>query len=274
MKFAVLCLAIGLGPSCLASPINFLATDGAVLYRADSSGANLGTVTMGAQVQSLTRLPLGFSLPGASGGDIIACARNATSGRYSLYRLDDPFGTATLVSIGSTVTGIGSLVFANSEMWGVEDSLNPMRIYKLDPLTGNSLGFYNLGVAASGGGGLAYSQSENKFYFTDATNNRLYSWIPGGSPTLIGSIGFGFSNNGIEFLNGVLYGALRRDSPGNQMSLGYFNTNTGAFTTQATLTGIAGNGTGFVAVPEPGSMLALGMGVITLLRRKRRVSTF
>lgn len=253
-----------------AAPVTFLVTDGAKLFRADSTGATFGFVTMSAQVQSLTIVPTGVNLPGASAGDIVACARTATSGRYALYRLDDPFGAASLTQIGSLSTGIGSLTFANGEMYGIEDSLNPLRVYKFDMNTGNSVANWNTGVASPGGGGFVYSTADSQFYLTDATNHRLYSWGVGGTASLVGPVGFGFSNNGMEYHEGVLYGGLRRDSPSNAISCGYFNTTTGAFTVQATVTGVAGNGTGFVAVPEPGSMLALlvGSGLLKLRRRR------
>lgn len=269
LRIPVLVSGLTLSAIVAATPVTFLFTDGSKLFRADSTGALFGSTTMSAGIQSLTRLPSGIALAGASAGDIIACANTATNGRYNLYRLDDPLGAATLVNIGSLNQGIGSLTFANGRMYGVEDSLNPLRVYTFDLATGNSSSVVNTGIAAGGGGGLAYSPAEGTFYLTDATNNRLYRWAPGGSATLVGPIGFGFSNNGLEFHGGVLYGALRRDSPSNTMSVGFFNTSTGAFTVQATTTGITGSGTGFLAVPEPGSMIALGIGALALMRRRR-----
>lgn len=267
-------LTLALGLSIVAqgttSPISFLATDGNKLFRADSTGATFGSVTMSAEIQSLTRLPSGVSLPGALPGDVIACAVNATSGRYKIYRLDDPFGAGILNEIGSLAQGVGSLTFANGEMFGIEDSVNPVRVVKFDPLTGNTLTNYNTGLAIGGSGGLAFNSADSQFYFTDSINHRLYRWAPGGTATLVGPIGVNFSNNGLEFHDGILYGALRRDSPANTMGLGFYNLGTGAFTTQATLTGILGNGTGFLAVPEPGSMAALLIGAGVLLRRRRR----
>lgn len=269
-SLSALCFIFGVGAAANASPVNFLATDGNKLYRADSSGNLFGSVTMSAAIQSLTWLPEGVNLPGASAGDIIACATTAVNGRYRMYRLDDPLGAATLTQIGSLGTGVGSLVFANGEMWGVEDSLNPIRIIKLDPSTGNSITTYNTGVAVGGSGGLSFSTIENQFYFTDATNHRLYRWAPGGSASLVGSLGFAFSNNGLEYHDGRLYGAFRRDTPANTMSIGTIDTTSGAFTAQATLTGILGNGTGFLAVPEPGSMSALLLGAGLMLRRRTK----
>ena len=68
---------------------------------------------------------------------------------------------------------------------------------------------------------------------------------------------------------GTLYGALRLDSPGSQMRVGEFDVTTGLFTSMTTITGIQGNGTGFVTVPAPGAagaaMLLVGVGA----RRRR-----
>lgn len=185
-----------------------------------------------------------------------------------MYRLDDPNGTPNLVQIGSLNHGVGSLVFANGKMYGVDDSLNAVRIYEFNTTTGNSTTTYNTGIAAGGGGGLAYNPNNGMFYVSDSTNNRLYSWTPGNAATLVGPMGLGFSNNGMEFHNGRLYASVRPDSAGNTLQIGTVDMNTGTFSSFATANGVSGNGTGFVVVPEPGTMMALGLGLIWL--RKRR----
>lgn len=253
-----------------ATPVTFLATDGNKLFRADSTGAVGTSTTLSQEIQSITRVPSGVSLSGAAPGDLIALGTHAVGGRWMMYRLDDPLGAATLTQIGSLQFGIGSLTFANGGMYGVNDTLNPLRVYKLDLTTGNAITTYNLGINASGGGGLAYNTSNGLFYVADYNGNRLYSWAPGGSATVVGPTGFGFSNNGMEFHEGTLYGALRPDSPSNILRMGSYDLQTGAFTTMATVTGVVGNGTGFIAVPEPATMIALGSGLLILARRKRR----
>lgn len=256
--------------AAFATPVTFLASDGNKLFRADSTGAVGSTATLSAQIQSITRLPSGVALSGAASGDLIALGRNAVAGRWAIYRLDDPLGAATLTQIGTTQFGIGSLTFANGQMYGVNDSLSPLRVYHLSLTTGNAITTYNTGITSAGGGGLAHNSGNGLFYLTDATNNRLYSWAPGGSATLVGPVGFGFSNNGMEFHEGTLYGAVRPDSPSNILRMGSYDLQTGAFTTLATVTGVTGGGTGFIAVPEPATMLALGSGLLYLARRKRR----
>lgn len=252
-----------------ATPVTFLATDGVKLHRADSTGAFFGTTVLSAAIQSLTILPSDVSLPGASAGDVIACAVNPTSGRYKIYRVANSFGTASLVEIGSLDQGVGSLTFAHGEMYGIEDSLAPIRIIKINPSTGNTITNYAPGVSVAGSGGLSFFAPDNNFYFTDGTNNRLYRWAPGGTAVLVGPIGFGFSNNGLESYGGVLYGAFRRDSPSGTMSIGTLNTSTGAFTLQATITGITGAGTGFLAVPEPSAMIGMLGGIAAFLLRRK-----
>ncbi|MBS1705363.1 MAG: PEP-CTERM sorting domain-containing protein [Armatimonadetes bacterium] len=250
----------------------FLATDGAKLFRADSDGNVYSSATLSAGIQSLTVLPAGISLPGASEGDIIACATTATNSRYQIYKLNNPFGAATLTPIGSLNHGIGSLVFAEGQMWGVEDSQAPITIFRFDPLTGNSVQSYSTGVNVAGCGGLAYSSTDSLFYFTDSTNNRLYRWTPSGGSSVVGSTSPGFSNNGIEFYGGSLYAALRQDSSSSTMKIGLLNHTTGAFTSQATVTGVTGAGTGFLAVPEPVSTAALAMGLAGVVLRRRKSS--
>lgn len=252
-----------------AGPTRFLATDGTKLYRADSDGSVEPTLSLPAGIQSLTFVPNGFALPGASGGDVIACATSTSAGRYAVYRVNDPFSeTPTLTQIGSTAIGVGSLVFAKGGIYAVEDSLNPIRVYRLDPTTLNSVENWSTGISAGGGGGMAYDPASDRFLLTDLQANRLMSWTPGSTATAIGPVGFGFSNNGMEFLGGTLYGALRPDSPGNELRMGSYDMATGAFTTLATVTGVSGGGTGFVAIPAPGACVAIGAGFLAVRRRR------
>ncbi|MCC6230134.1 MAG: hypothetical protein IT432_13030 [Phycisphaerales bacterium] len=254
--------------SASASVIQFMATDGNKLFRADSTGHVDAPITLSAHIQSLTFVPGGFSIPGAGGGTIVACAADPVAGKWAVYRMDDPAGAATLVKIGETTFGVGSLAFGNDGMYGVDASANPIRVRKLSSTDFSTTQTWSTGVNVSGGGGLAFDRPNNRFLLTDATNNRLMNWTPGNNATSIGNIGFGFSNNGVEFIQGDLFGALRPDSPGNTLRFGKFNTATGAFTTLATTTGIVGNGTGFVAIPAPATLALAGLGMFTSRRRR------
>ena len=252
-----------------AQPVQFLATDGNRLYRGDMLGNVQPFVTLSVAVQSLTRVPEGYSVPGAVAGDIIATAADATGGAWRVYRLDDPFGTPTLTQIGSTSFGVGSLAFSPLGLFAVNDSLAPMRVTSLSMVDFSSVQNYTTGLNVAGGGGIASAPGSSQFYLTDYTNNRLMTWSPGGSATAVGGVGFGFANNGLEYLNGQLYGALRRDTPGSQMSVGTFDLSTGVFTTATTITGILGNGTGFVTIPTPGAAALLGLCGALAGRRRR-----
>lgn len=258
----------------LAAPVlgtvQFLASDGTQLFRADSTGVVQPAVTLTQPVQSLTFVPGGFSLPGASGGDVIACRHGAVAGQWAVYRVNDPFGAApSLTQIGATTIGVGSLVFAGAELYAVNDTQSPIRISRLNPLDFSVIQTWNTGIAGAGGGGLAWDPVGARFIISDDDLNRIVSWTPSGGVSTIGPAGFGFSNNGIEFLNGTLYGALRPDSPGNVLRMGSFNLSTGAFTTMATATGITGGGTGFVAIPTPAATLLLGAAALRGARRRR-----
>ncbi|KAA0215061.1 MAG: hypothetical protein DYG94_03550 [Leptolyngbya sp. PLA3] len=266
-SLAALILAASLSAACSAEVVQFLATDGDRLYRGDSTGNVDPFVTLSAGIQSLTRVPLGYSVFGASAGDLIATAHSAVGGAWAVYRVDDALGNPTLTQIGSSSFGIGSIAFANGQVYAVNDSANPLRVARLNTDFSTAETF-STGLSISGGGGIAYDDAAGRFYLTDYTNNRLMAWNPGGNATVIGPVGFGFQNNGLEFFHDVLYGALRLDSPGSRMRLGYFDTATGAFTTQATIDGILGNGTGFVTVPAPGTLGLLG-GVLVVRRRRR-----
>ena len=252
------------------SAIQFLASDGNKLYRADSTGAVQAAVTLPHEIQSLTFVPGGLAVPGASGGDIIACARSAVAGSWAVYRVTDAFGVApSLVQIGSTNFGVGSMVFAGAELYAVNDTLGPIRVSRLNPANFSVIQTWNTGINATGGGGIAWDSIGQRMLLTNGTANTLMSWTPSGGASTIGAIGFGFSNNGLEFLNGTLYGAIRPDANGGTLRMGSFNLATGAFTTLATANGILGNGTGFVAIPAPGVAALIGLfGLRTAIRRR------
>lgn len=262
-------LSSGLALPSVCHGIPFLTTDGTKLFWGDTSGPAFGPGTLSAGIQSLTIMPSDVQITGAKTGDIIAMATSSTSSRWNMYVLEDPYGTPALTKVLSVNHNIGSLVFANGKMYGIDASLNPSRIYEIDPVTGNSTTTYNTGVAMSGGGGLAYNSLTGLFYFTDGTNHRLYSWAPGGSATNIGGVGFAFSNNGLEFVEGELWGALRPDAAPTTLRVGKFDLGTGAFTTTTTVSGVNGGGTGFVVVPEPATLALSGLGMVALLRRRK-----
>ncbi|MFO0833809.1 MAG: hypothetical protein U0638_02470 [Phycisphaerales bacterium] len=254
--------------SASAGVVQFMATDGNKLFRADSIGNVDAPITLSADIQSLTFVPGGFSIPGAGGGSIVACAADPVAGKWAVYRMDDPSGAATLVKIGETTFSVGSLAFGNDGMYGVDASANPIRVRKLSSTDFSITQTWSTGVNVTGGGGLAFDRANDRFLLTDATNNRLMSWTPGNNATNIGAVGFGFLNNGLEFIQGDLYGALRPDSAGNTLRMGKFNTATGAFTTLATATGVLGNGTGFVAIPAPATLALGGLALVASRRRR------
>ena len=254
--------------SASAGVIQFMATDGNKLFRADSTGQVDAPITLSAHIQSLTFVPGGFSIPGAGGGNIVACAADSVAGKWAVYRMDDPAGAATLVKIGETTFGVGSLAFGNDGMYAIDASANPIRVRKLSSTDFSITQTWSTGVNVGGSGGLAFDRANDRFLLTDATNNRLMSWTPGNNAAAIGNIGFGFSNNGLEFIQGDLWGALRPDSAGNTLRMGRIDTSTGAFTTSATATGIAGNGTGFVAIPAPATLALAGLGMFASRRRR------
>lgn len=252
-----------------AQPVQFLATDGNRLYRGDLAGNVEPFITLSAAIQSLTRVPEGYAVAGAVAGDIIATAADATGGVWRVFRLDDPFGTPTLTQIGSTSFSVGSLAFSPQGLFGVNASLSPLRVSTLSMVDFSTVQNFTTGINVAGGGGIAAAPGSSQFYLTDATNHRLMAWSPGGTASVVGGVGFGFSNNGLEYLNGQLYGALRRDSLPTQISVGTFDLTTGVFTTATTITGILGNGTGFVTIPSPGAAAVLGLGgLIAALRRR------
>ena len=67
---------------------------------------------------------------------------------------------------------------------------------------------------------------------------------------------------------GEMATVLARIHTATTLRMGRFDTSTGAFTTFATATGIAGNGTGFVAIPAPATLALAGLGMCASRRRR------
>ena len=156
------------------------------------------------------------------------------------------------------------------------------RIRQLDPATGGTLATIDIGVVTSGEGGIAFRSDGTGFLsnpsmdgldfngsdvlygLSQITYNMYTINQTTGATTYIGDTGFGAGGlGGITFTtDGTLYGVLHD-------SLYTINPETGA----ASLVGPIGyNGvSGLTAViPEPATLVILGLGSLSLIRRKRR----
>ncbi|MBX3365188.1 MAG: hypothetical protein KF866_10515 [Phycisphaeraceae bacterium] len=258
--------ALGLAASVSVGQVRFLGTDNEILHRADSNGNYLGAVTLADGIVGMTVVPAGVALTGTSAGDIIAISSAQDgSNRYPLYRLDNPFGAATLTQIGSIDRNLTSLTWKAGRLYGT-NPLGAIREVNLATLDTGPADF--AGPPSAGFGGMQYDSVNDRFILLTANDDSLYSFVSPGPASLIGSTGQLFNNSGIEFFQGTLYGALDLEGS-TDFLFGSFDLSSGAFTTLATVSGHRGGSVGFVAVPGPGVLALMGVGALAGLRRRR-----
>lgn len=249
-----------------AAVVQFLATSGDVLMRADSSGATFASSILSDRIVGMTVAPSNGLIAGVGKGDILAISAvsDPLTGRFTLYRLDDPFGAATLVPVGSTDRNLTSLAFATGRLFGVRPNGD---VREIDLVTGNTTLASSIGGPGAGFGGLQFDTGLGHFVSSTAGDDSLYNMTSPGPGAHVGALGVNFNNSGIEFLNGTLYGAFDVENS-DEYVFGSIDLGTGAFTQLAKID-VAGSNTGFVAIPAPGAAVLLGLGSLAAVRRRR-----
>ena len=129
-----------------------------------------------------------------------------------------------------------------------------------------------IGAGISGVGGSAYDALTDSFYII-ARNDNLYR-IDGydtSDPTavLVGDTGADVYNQGMEFVDGVLYAAIQNQAA-DTLSIGTIDTGTGLFTSLTDI-GIDASGPTSLAVlvPTPGTVAIAGLAGLAATRRRR-----
>lgn len=146
-------------------------------------------------------------------------------------------------------------------------SSTPNSFYEVSPTTGAATLVADLGLSSFNN--LGYDSLNDQMYLTNSGTDSLYRINRStGATTLVGALNFSSNPNGLAYnwRNNKMY--LVDNSTDNLYTL---NLATG----NADLVGAmgAGNllGLAYVeAVPEPGTLLALGAGLALLARRRRR----
>ncbi len=257
-----------------AQSFQFLSSDDATLYR----GTNLGldeTFAGTDEIRGMSILENGVSLNGANAGDVIALSSPQNiNENQTVYRVQNAFGgTPSLVSLGSIDLdfAVSDIAFANGRIFGVRNqgTGGTIIIHEFDTNFA-LLNTFDTGIQLinKGAGGLAYDPSTDLFYVTDPDSDKLWSYVLGGSASLIGDVGFDFGNNDLAMFNGRLYAGLA-DLPNNDYRIGEFNLTDGSFASIVTVGGYLGGAIGTVVVPSAPTLGLLGLAGLLGARRRR-----
>lgn len=224
------------------------------LYMVDltTGGKSLIGNTSAGFIESLSLNPAG-SLFGAD-----------TAGNF--YSISTGTGAATLIG----PTGLGNLEgmdWTGGGTWAVDFATTPS-LYIINEVTGVPTFFVTSNTATGSVRTMAFNIGGTTLYMLgdSPTLQTLYGMVPSGVTTQLGPLGNANLVAAADMdLNTGTFWAM--DSAGN---IGTISTVTGALT-------LTGSNTGgdfwlgmTMAVPEPGSMIALGVGVAALLARRRR----
>lgn len=261
-------ISLALAVLSLPAPITlaqtFLITQGSTLYR--YSGSSIQTFALPSEVTGLTVVPAGYSAGslngGAQPGDVFAVA-NGNSGNIA-YRLNNPLTTPSLTQVG--VMGGGgnnSPCFANGKLYGVLLGVNFLE-YNTASLAANNTWYTGV---FGGSGGLVHD-SGNNFLFVEGLTDSLYTYSPGGTASLVGSLAINFENSSMEAYGGLVYAALGRVDTG-KLELGTVSTISGIFSPIAVIDNYWGGSLGLTVVPAPASAALLSCSALCVLRRRR-----
>ncbi len=274
MKLALVALVAGAGIAS-ASGSTYLVSDDSSLYRGTIGGgpAEKFDFLGGEHLIGMTIVPDGAVVTGANPGDVIAVDDQDNGRGYNIYRVDNAFsGTPTLAVIGVSDRVSNSLAFRQGasggwELYGANGLGQTFKVHSLDLATFAGLADLDSGFGVLGVGGLQFA-STGEAYFTVNGDNSVNAYDIGtNTASAIGPSGAEFTNNGLEFLDGTLYGAVGLDS--GRIAVGSWNTGSGAFSQLDVVAPSGGGVMGFVFVPGPGTLALLGLGGLVAIRRRR-----
>lgn len=238
-----------------ASGQTFFVNKGTTLYRVSDGGTD--QFTLSDELHSLTIDNNGRFIGGTS----------VVDGDFEVYELSDPFGTPSLVEIGTTTGRVPTLTNVNGTLYGVQGVTD---LFRFDnALNEEFLG--NLGIA-NGVGGSGYDPATDSYYLLNHNENRLYT-VDYANAQVVGSIDvdFDFEFLGAEWFGGQLWAAFT-DLAAGELILGTVDPGTGGFTLDRVVAGGFGPNSGTVGlaiVPAPTTLAVLGLAGVVAARRRR-----
>jgi DNA-binding beta-propeller fold protein YncE len=184
----------------------------------------------------------------------------------SVFELDLATGNATLIGPYGPDVVMHGIEWDSSTNTLYAASSTPNAFYKVDTSTGAATLIGNIGLTSFNN--LGYDSDNDVMYMTNSNTDSLYRINRAtGVPTLVGALGGPTNPNGLayNFVNKTMY--LIDNTTDVLYTL---NLTTGA------ATAVGSTGTGnllglmyYDPIPEPGTMLAVGVGLAALARRRR-----
>lgn len=236
------------------------------------------TFTLSAQIHSLEFGP---------DGTLWATSRrdDDQDGSWTLYKVDDPFGTPTLNMVADGLEGpVPSLAFVGNTLYGLRiDSASDEKLVTINTSTGMTTPVGATGEIGKKSGALEYDPTTGNMYALDHNNPGLYtidytlSMGPDPAATLVGNFGIDgeIRSSGMAIDDGtgeafVLFTLRGELAP----RLYEVNKTTGAINEIADLSspdllGHGAGGTGLAVIPEPGSIGLLVLGSVLAAFRRR-----
>lgn len=253
-----------------AAQTRFLATQQNTLFRFGTTGT-IDTFTMPDDMVGMAQDP-------TTGIIYVTSPPTNPGGQGELYRLDNAFGVApSLTLLSNTMaTQYPSISFVGNKLYGFRNTD--------DVLVEIDLGTFNQTIVGATGatgldrvGGSGYDAVNDTLYAiqTLTAPNALYtvdyslSNGPDPSSTFVGNLGVINDSCGADFYNGQLWIAIQNGTSG-RFELGTVNTGTGAYSFVRDL-GVPAlsEETSLLAVPTPGALGLLGLGMLAATRRRR-----
>lgn len=254
-----------LASSALAQP-SLLISQGTTLYRYHGGTVTTFTGASPEIITGMTTVPSGITVGtlngGATGGDILAL------GQGTIFRVNNPLSTPTLIPIGSRGGANASPVFLGGRLFGIGGQLPQGSVLTEWDFSFSQIGLWATGIFGGPGGLVAKPGTLDEFYYSEFNTDAIYHYRLGDTfSTFVCST----PNNdyvGLEMIGGTIWASYALPGTG-QFVLGTQSL-TGTFNQVALLDTYTVGITGLAEiVPSPGTLAMLGAAGWAAARRRR-----